>query len=177
MYALFAGMNPRNVRSLLSRFGEIDRIYFEPGRLRNGLPVSYREGWVEFKKKKVAKHVAQLLNGSEIACRKRAAYCGSVWAIKYLRRVKWHDLSEQVNLEKESRDQRLRMEMSRVKKESDFYADQMYQLKRREKQSLQASDEVLDRRKHFYTEKQNKAVEAPSKQTVVGDDLLQRLFA
>ena len=174
---LLAGLNPRNARVLLSRFGEIDRIYFEPGRLRRGTPVSFKEGWIEFKKKRVAKQVAATLNGSVITCRRKAAFCGSVWAMKYLHGVKWQHLSEQVNLEKVSRDQRLRLEMSRVKKQSDFFAEQTHQHRKRQKQGLSAPEQVLDRRREFYSDRQNKA-EAPttSHEASVDGDLLQRIF-
>lgn len=143
------------------------------------MAITYREGWIEYKKKRIAKQVASLLNGTEISCRKRAAFTGSVWAMKYLHRVKWQHLSEQVNLEKVTKDQRLRMEMGLVKKESDFYAEQMNRLKQKQRKGIQESDEVLDKRKQFYTEKQNKGPETGTSSSTasVDDDLLTRIFS
>lgn len=46
----------------------------------------FTEGWVEFERKKVAKQVAELLNGKRIDSRKRSKYFDSVWNLKYLPR-------------------------------------------------------------------------------------------
>ncbi|KAF7633362.1 CULT domain-containing protein, partial [Meloidogyne graminicola] len=44
----------------------------------------YTEGWVEFKNKRCAKEVAQMLNGQLVGGRKRSAAYDSVWTMKYL---------------------------------------------------------------------------------------------
>lgn len=171
------GLNPRNGRVLFSKFGEVDRIYFEPGKMRNGVPISYREGWIEFLKKRVAKEVASALHGSVISCRKKVSYNGSIWSIKYLHRVKWHHLSEQMNAEKVARDQRLRLEMGRVKKESDFFAEQTEQRKKRQKKGHDPDSDVLDKRKQFYEKKQNRGDDEAGPSQPVASDLLQRIFS
>lgn len=46
------------------------------------------EGWVEFKKKKVAKMVAERLNNTKVGGKKRSSYHECLWNIKYLPRFK-----------------------------------------------------------------------------------------
>lgn len=44
----------------------------------------FTEGWVEFKKKKIAKQVAAHLNNKQIGGRKRSKFYDHIWNIKYL---------------------------------------------------------------------------------------------
>jgi len=85
------GINCRNLRQMLSQFGEIDRIYLEKdkslskGRTKKkSYNISYTEGWVEFKKKKIAKLVANTLNGTQIGGKRKNKCYDSTWSIKYL---------------------------------------------------------------------------------------------
>lgn len=48
----------------------------------------FTEGWVEFKKAKVAKYVAATLNNKQISTRKRSKFYDVLWNIKYLRRYR-----------------------------------------------------------------------------------------
>lgn len=84
------GLNVKTVRVLLSRFGEIDRIFLEkdksPTKNKASKRAKFVEGWVEFKKKSVAKLVAQTLNGTIIGGKRRSPYYGSLWNLKYLKR-------------------------------------------------------------------------------------------
>jgi ESF2/ABP1 family protein len=68
-------MKPMKAKHLLSRFGEIGRIFLSPEdpkayarRVRFGgnKKRNFDEGWVEFKSKKAAKLVAETLNTSII---------------------------------------------------------------------------------------------------------------
>jgi ESF2/ABP1 family protein len=46
--------------------------------------VRFTEGWVEFKSKRAAKYVAEILNNNKISTRKKHRYYDHVWSIKYL---------------------------------------------------------------------------------------------
>jgi len=68
-------MKPMKVKSLLSHFGEIGRIFLSPEdpkvyarRVRFGgnKKRNFEEGWVEFKNKKAARLVAETLNATII---------------------------------------------------------------------------------------------------------------
>lgn len=78
-------MTPTKVKSLLSEFGEITRVYLveedkavrQRRRKQGGSGAKrYTEGWVEFAKKKVAKHVALSLNNTPISNFKRSTHYG-----------------------------------------------------------------------------------------------------
>jgi ESF2/ABP1 family protein len=56
----------------------------------------YTEGWVEFKDKKIARSVAEMLNAQPIGGKKGTRWRDDVWTLKYLPKFKWHMLTEQV---------------------------------------------------------------------------------
>lgn len=56
----------------------------------------FTEGWVEFKDKKVARAVAEMLNAQPIGGKKGTRWRDDVWTMKYLPRFKWNMLTEQV---------------------------------------------------------------------------------
>jgi len=101
--------------------------------------------------------------------------------MKYLHRFKWNNLVEQMNYEKITKDQRLRLEMGRVKKESEFFARQMDEVKRRKRKGLQTDQGVLEKRTQFYESRQRKSRD-PSKETTsitapgVDSNLLAKIF-
>ena len=180
------GMNPTNARRLLSRYGELDRIYFVPLKTRKGVPFLFKEGWVEFKKKVIAKAVAAKLNGQEIDCKRSSPLSGCIWNMKYIHRLKWHHLTEQTNYTKMARDQRLQLEMGRVTKETNFFAEQMDELKKRkESKRVEAKPKTLEKRKDFYEQRQRKKweqkqpEESPGESSNPGIDtnLLSRIFS
>ncbi|GAA5916106.1 hypothetical protein JCM5296_004743, partial [Sporobolomyces johnsonii] len=104
------GMGPGKVKHLLSRYGETGRIYL--ARADAGAePVSakkrskqrerhqshnFKEGWVEFLDKRVARSVAEMLNAQTIGGKKGDRWHDDVWTMKYLPRFRWDQLSEQV---------------------------------------------------------------------------------
>ncbi|KAG6877449.1 hypothetical protein C0993_007133 [Termitomyces sp. T159_Od127] len=104
------GMRPSKVRHLMSLHGEIGRVYLQqedPKRayLRKKYTSTkkahYTEGWVEFKDKKVARQVAEMLNAQPIGGKKGTRWHDDVWTMKYLPRFKWNMLTEQIG-ERES---------------------------------------------------------------------------
>ncbi|CAH3972314.1 unnamed protein product [Pieris brassicae] len=117
-------MNVAKIRENFSEFGEIGRIYLQssakPGEKRKRVPNQFTEGWVEFKKKKVAKSVAASLNNTQIGTRKKSRYYDMIWNIKYIPRFKWVHLSERLAYEKAAMKQRLRAEISQAKREAHY---------------------------------------------------------
>eukprot|EP00045_Choanoeca_perplexa_P002533 m.24912 g.24912 ORF g.24912 m.24912 type:complete len:104 (-) comp11565_c0_seq9:1389-1700(-) len=74
-------MKPAKLRHLLSQFGEIDRVYLKPEdpkvrkhrvRMGGNKKINYAEGWIEFLDKKIAKRVAESLNGTQVGKAKHA---------------------------------------------------------------------------------------------------------
>eukprot|EP00795_Rhopilema_esculentum_P005441 gene5441-616_t len=125
-------MKPGKVRSHMTQFGEIGRVFLQPEdpltrkrRKKTGGSGKkmFTEGWVEFKDKKIAKAVARTLNGQIVGGKKRGYYHDDIWNIKYLKKFKWGHISEKLAYEKAAREQRMRAEISQVRKEANFYLD------------------------------------------------------
>ncbi|KAK9324288.1 hypothetical protein V1517DRAFT_57615 [Lipomyces orientalis] len=123
-------MKPAKVRQILSRFGELDRVFLAPEdpktyarRVRFGgnKKRNFVEGWVEFKDKKKAKLAASTLNGNIIGGRKGSYYYDDILNIKYLPKFKWHHLTEQIAYENQSRQAKLRAEISQATRENKAF--------------------------------------------------------
>ncbi|CAI9780611.1 unnamed protein product [Fraxinus pennsylvanica] len=123
-------LDPLKLRQILSRYGEIQRIYLTPedsaARAHRKKAGGFRgqefsEGWVEFTKKSVAKRVAETLNGEQIGGKKRSRFHHDIWNIKYLSKFKWDDLTEEIAYKSAIREQKLALEISAAKRERDFY--------------------------------------------------------
>ncbi|KAI9098140.1 hypothetical protein DFS34DRAFT_642869 [Phlyctochytrium arcticum] len=123
-------MRPIKLRQLLSKYGTIGRIYLAPEdpkiaarrkKYRKNKRQNYTEGWIEFEDKKVARVVAQHLNGKQLGGKKRNFYYDDLWNLKYLPRFKWNNLTEQIAYELKVREQRLKTEMAHAKRENKAY--------------------------------------------------------
>lgn len=116
------GMRPSKVRHLMSAHGEVGRVYLQQEGLLVFSPLyeslimyiidakraylrrkytstkkpHFTEGWVEFKDKKVARSVAEMLNAQSIGGKKGTRWRDDVWTMKYLPKFKWNMLTEQV---------------------------------------------------------------------------------
>ncbi|XP_046991441.1 activator of basal transcription 1-like [Schistocerca americana] len=122
-------MNVTKVREIFGQFGELGRVYLQPpdigrevGNKKRKPAKHFTEGWVEFKRKKVAKFVAQTLNNTQIGGRKKSKFYDHIWCIKYLPRFKWVHLSERLAYERAVRKQRLRAEISQAKREANYFS-------------------------------------------------------
>lgn len=122
-------MNVTKVREIFAQFGELGRVYLQPADTNRGVSNKkkkpskhFTEGWVEFRRKKVAKFVAQTLNNTQIGGRKKSKFYDHIWCIKYLPRFKWVHLSERLAYERAVRKQRLRAEISQAKREANYFS-------------------------------------------------------
>lgn len=136
------GLTVKLLREIMSTFGEVGRIYLEPGPSNlTSKRKKYIEGWVEFKKKRTAKQVAQDLNGTELKYgKKHSILSGQIWSIKYLHKFKWAHLTEQLAMDKASREQKRRFEMSQSKKQADFYQKMTERAKIMKKRRLHGNE-------------------------------------
>jgi ESF2/ABP1 family protein len=81
-------MNPTKIKSLLSDFGTVTRVYLveeDAARRKRRRKATgnatkrYMEGWVEFQDKGIAKHVARSLNMTPISMHKRNVHYGTLF--------------------------------------------------------------------------------------------------
>merc|ERR1711976_852950 len=137
------GMNPAVIRQIFSKYGDVARIYLEPYNTNSKGPSGdaktlleskgskkkqagynsgrFKEGWVEFESKTVAKQVASALNMQEIAEKKHGAWSGQFWSLKYLSKFKWDNLHEQLEHERQVRKKVIREEFRKAKDEQNEY--------------------------------------------------------
>ncbi|RFU78768.1 pre-rrna-processing esf2 [Trichoderma arundinaceum] len=123
-------MKPNKLRSLLSPYGDINRIFLAPEdpvararRVKGGgnKKKTFTEGWVEFIKKKDAKAVCELLNARPIGGKKGSYYHDDIWNLLYLNGFKWHNLTEQIAAEDAERSSRMRAEISKTTRENKLF--------------------------------------------------------
>lgn len=125
-------MKPSVLRSLLTPYGAVGRIFLTPEpttqraqRLKSGgtRRKLFLDGWVEFLKKKDAKFVAENLNAQTMGGKKRGRWHDEVWNIKYLSGVKWADLVAQIQEENADRQARMRAEIAQSKRENQQFLE------------------------------------------------------
>jgi len=124
------GMRPSKVRHLMSAYGEVGRVYLQQEDAKSAYlrrkytstkKPHFTEGWVEFKDKKVARSIAEMLNAQPIGGKKGTRWRDDVWTMKYLPKFKWNMLTEQVAHEAAIHTARLRVELSQSKSEQQDY--------------------------------------------------------
>ncbi|CDK26729.1 unnamed protein product [Kuraishia capsulata CBS 1993] len=118
-------MKPTKMRQVLSRFGEVGRLFLKPEdqsvykrRVKTGgnKKKKFDEGWVEFANKKDAKLCAFTLNGNTLGGKKGNFYYDDIINVKYLKHFKWDDLTSQISRENEIREAKLQAELSQAQK-------------------------------------------------------------
>jgi len=123
-------MTPTKIKTMLSDFGEITRVYLAEEdaaarkrrrKLSGNGSKRYVEGWVEFASKKIAKRVAASLNATPMTNDKRSHHHGDLWMLKYLSKFQWSHLTEKVAYERRVREQKLRLETMQAKRETAAY--------------------------------------------------------
>ncbi|GAV54260.1 hypothetical protein ZYGR_0AK07630 [Zygosaccharomyces rouxii] len=162
-------MKPTKMRQILSRFGDVDRLFLRREdekshrqRVKSGgnKKVMYVEGWAEFVRKRDAKLCAETLNGNIIGGKKGSFYHDDIMNLKYLPGFKWADLTDQIARENDVRQAKLEMEISQANKLNAEYTknvekskmlQNMKNSKKRtnSEQNEKESDETTEPRKNF----------------------------
>ncbi|XP_057421871.1 pre-rRNA-processing protein ESF2 [Lotus japonicus] len=181
-------MDHIKLRHILSQFGDIQRIFLAPQdsaskRSHGSRDQMFSEGWVEFTDKRVAKRVANMLNGEQIGGKKRSSFYYDLWNIKYLSKYKWDDLSDETAFKKAQRKEKLALELSAAKRERDSYLSNVERSRAlsaieerlKKKQKVQPdSVQVTKVIRHF---SQTKPIAAAAKtKSELSDDVLDAVF-
>merc|ERR550519_228921 len=139
-------MNVSQTTTFFSEFGRVGRIFLQPDKLDKKTGKYQRvfsEGWVEFMSKKVAKSVAESLNSIPVGGKRRSKAHSQLWNLKYLPRFKWIHLSERLAYETAVRQQRMRTEISQVKREAEHFKTCVDQKKRQKKSKREKPENDL----------------------------------
>jgi ESF2/ABP1 family protein len=118
-------MKPNKVKSIFEQYGEVTRVYLaeEDPQARkkrrehggNGSK-QFREGWIEFSDKKIAKKIAESLNNTPIGGKKGDFYHDDIWNLKYLKGFKWEFLTEKLTYERRIRETKLKATLLQARK-------------------------------------------------------------
>jgi len=132
-------MKPMKIKFLLSQLGEVNKLYLEPepdttriSRKKRGgsSKIKYREGWIEFADRKVAKLVALSLNGKPVGGDRRSFHYEDLWTLKYLPGFKWTHLTEKAAYERRTQAVRLQAELAAAKRENEEYLENVAKSKK-----------------------------------------------
>jgi ESF2/ABP1 family protein len=113
------GMNVSILRSKLENYG-IKRVYLTPAQKQGTKRQTYKEGWVEFEDKLMAKLCEYELNGKEIGGKKSQPFSQELWTIKYLHKFKWNHLMEKLQYNKKLREHKVQAEVKQAHRENQF---------------------------------------------------------
>ena len=100
------------------------RIYLKP---LSGKRNSFKEGWIEFEDKIMAKLCEYELNGKEIGGKKREALSSEIWNLRYLHKFKWHHLVEKLQLMQKIKQQELKTAINQAHRENQFIMESYQQ--------------------------------------------------
>jgi len=123
-------MKPAKLRHLMEQYGKVGKLFMKPEedaatkkrkKLGGNKKKRFVEGWVEFEDKKLARQVAESLNGTQISRQKGDFYHDDLWTMLYLPKFKWHHLTERVAYENATRVKKQEAEDSQVRKETNVY--------------------------------------------------------
>lgn len=152
-------MKPIKLRQLLTKYGEVGRIYLVPEdekisqrrkKYRHNKRINFTEGWVEFTDKNAAKQVATMLNNKQMDVKKSSFYYDDIWNIKYLPRFKWNHLTEQLAYETKVKEQLMKAEISNARRETKAYihnvekAKMIESIENKKKRKLQKTNDTSE---------------------------------
>ena len=108
------------------RKGLMISITFWPSKWKK--KQNYKEGWIEFTDKIMAKLCEYELNGKILGGKKRNnKFREEIWNLKYLHKFKWNHLMEKLQFNKKLREHRMKAELSQIKRENNFIFDKFEQ--------------------------------------------------
>uniref|UniRef100_A0A1I7TD13 Activator of basal transcription 1 n=1 Tax=Caenorhabditis tropicalis TaxID=1561998 RepID=A0A1I7TD13_9PELO len=105
--------------------GEIGRIFLARNKHSKNPQTKYSEGWMELKKKKVAKAIAQQIDNTPIGGKGKDPVSSMLWNIRYLSGFKWVHLMEQLQYEKEVEKRRMNVEVAQARRIAAHFEEQI----------------------------------------------------
>ncbi|KYR03151.1 RNA-binding region RNP-1 domain-containing protein [Tieghemostelium lacteum] len=120
MSSIPAKMQPAKLKHLLLKHGNVTRMHLIKANVdrkafRNDM---FKEGWIEFDDKRVARKIANTLNSEPMGGKLRDIHRDCLWNLRYLPKFKWHHLLDKLVTKRVERDKRLRLELTKVRKDN-----------------------------------------------------------
>eukprot|EP00930_Biecheleria_cincta_P032594 TRINITY_DN22602_c0_g1_i2.p1 TRINITY_DN22602_c0_g1~~TRINITY_DN22602_c0_g1_i2.p1 ORF type:complete len:198 (-),score=32.62 TRINITY_DN22602_c0_g1_i2:31-624(-) len=184
-------MQVQKIRHIFEQFGEIGRIYLAPedkyrheNRKKAGgnRKLRYTEGWIEFADRRMAKRVAQTLNGTTIGGKKRHNFFrDDMWNMRYLPGFKWHMLKEDTIYNQQVRKARLEQRMSQSQRENNFFLEKVQQAKTQKRIEEKRAKQGRATPEHIYGDLPRKSSDSsrsstPAPAGAMSERILNRLF-
>jgi len=125
-------MKPNKVQALFEVYGRVTRLFLQeedPSLAKRRKAAGgngsrqFREGWVEFEDKKLAKRVAASLNNTPMGGKKSSFYHDDLWNLKYLKGFKWDNLTEMQSVAKRASEAKLQAAMLQAKRQNAEFAE------------------------------------------------------
>lgn len=166
-------LTPQRLQRTMTEFGKVTHMFLrqesQEKRQRRKKECGmgdkrYTDGWIEFEDKRVARSVAESLNGTEIGGPRRCYFAQDLWVMKYLPGFTWDDLQEHLDREKENRHQRLQLAISRAKHENDAFLENVAASKRM--RSREGARKMAELRSRLEREVQADTVQAHKLQMI-----------
>jgi len=147
------GMTVNYLRQKFETYG-VTRIFLAPENPNNKVDTSkkhfsrkrkiFKEGWVEFTNKLMAKLCEYELNGQVIGGSRNIPFREDIWTIKYLHKFKWHHLIEKMNFNRKLREQRMKAEIAQARREANFIEERFEKSKIVNKKNKKREREELE---------------------------------
>lgn len=119
------GMTVSLLRTKFQKYG-VNRIFLVPDTTtsKSKKRQNYKEGWIEFTDKIMAKLCEYELSGKFFGGKKRNnKFREELWNLKYLNKFKWHHLMEKLQFNKKLREHRMKAELAQIKRENNFIVE------------------------------------------------------
>lgn len=118
------GLTVSLLRKKLQKYG-VNRIYLVPDtNSKSKKRQNYKEGWIEYTDKMMAKLCEYELSGKIFGGKKRNnKFREETWNLKYLNKFKWHHLMEKLQFNKKLREHRMKAELAQIKRENNFIVE------------------------------------------------------
>ncbi|KAE9419305.1 hypothetical protein Angca_009191, partial [Angiostrongylus cantonensis] len=143
----FSHIPPKFTPSRLQAYFEkyapnmIGRVYCARNKNSKTIENRFSEGWLEVKRKRIAKALAARFDNSPVGGKKRDYTSSVLWNIKYLTSFKWVHLMEQLQYERTISAHRMNVEIAQARRIAAHFEEQVDKgkhLKRLEEKALKA---------------------------------------
>lgn len=178
---------PTRLQEYFERYapGMIGRVHCTRNKNSKTIENRYSEGWLEVKRKKVAKALVARFDNAPVGGKKRDYTSSVLWNIKYLSSFKWVHLMEQLQYERNISMHRMNAEIAQARRVAAHFEEQIDKgrhLKRLEEKALKAGglwnkfQREIEQRK--VVKSKRKKIKTRQSHSAAGDEeVLKMIFA